>query len=351
MTTSRDHAAFAHPQPRVVGPYLQTALDTARESGVSLEQLADALGLADNALTPTPEALPVQTYIRLLQQAAELSGDADFGLHVGERMRLATYAVYGMIVLACPTFGEAVAQVMRYESLAHDLGTSRIEQDGNEALYVWDSPWLAEQPCRHLPESVTAGIMTFVNWIAGQRVPVIEIGFTHAAPERLGEYQRIFQAPVRFNAGRNYARFSAEILSWPVPNADASVAPILKQHAEELLRARAAAGQEQQVIHQVRELLVQGLAHDRARLPLVAEQLGMTPRTLQRKLKEHQISFQQLLDDTRMSLAERYLQDPRLSLTEIAFMLGFQEQSSFNHAFKDWTGLNPGAYRQQHGRA
>jgi AraC-like DNA-binding protein len=82
-------------------------------------------------------------------------------------------------------------------------------------------------------------------------------------------------------------------------------------------------------------------------LPDVAEQLGQTTRTLQRKLKEAGSSFQEVLDQTRRELAEHYLAQVELSITDIAYMLGFQEQSSFNHAFKDWTGLNPGAFRQQ----
>jgi AraC-like DNA-binding protein len=82
-------------------------------------------------------------------------------------------------------------------------------------------------------------------------------------------------------------------------------------------------------------------------LPDVAEQLGQTTRTLQRKLKEAGSSFQEVLDQTRRELAEHYLAQAELSITDIAYMLGFQEQSSFNHAFKDWTGVNPGAFRAQ----
>lgn len=332
--------------PRVVGPYVQTAIDSAAEFGVTPQRLAQHLGLPDDALSPVPEAVPVETYIALLNGAAELSGDDYFGLHVGERMKLATYAIYGIVLLACRNFGEATQQVMRYEVLAHDLGRSQLRLEQGSASYVWQSQWIDRWPCRHLAESVCAGILAFVEWVAQRPVPIIEIGFTHGAPASLAEYQRIFNAPVRFNQPENYARFDPQILDWPLPNADVALFPVLQAHAEQLLQARLRAETEKSVIALVREAITQMLAQDRARLPEVAERLGLTPRTLQRKLKDADTSFQLVLDSTRQELAERYLRQPELSITDIAYMLGFQEQSSFNHAFKDWTGVNPGAYRQ-----
>lgn len=333
--------------PRVVGPYVQTAVDTAAELGVTPQQLALQLGLPEDGLAPPPEALPVQTYIALLNAGADLCHDPYFGLHVGERMKLATYAIYGIVLLSCRNFAEATQQVMRYEVLAHDLGRSQLRLEQGSAWYVWQSQWHESWPCRHLAESVCAGIRVFVEWVAQRPVPIIEIGFTHAAPDDLSEYQRIFNAPIRFNQPENYARFDPQILAWPLPNADVSLFPVLQAHAEQLLQARLRSEKEKSVVALVREAITQTLAQDRARLTEVAEQLGQTTRTLQRKLKDAGTSFQEVLDHTRRELAEHYLVQAELSITDIAYMLGFQEQSSFNHAFKDWTGLNPGAFRLQ----
>lgn len=337
--------------PRVVGAYLQTLLDTVEASGASLTELATAAGLPLAAISPTPEMLAVPDYLRLLNAGETLLCDPYFGLHVGERMKLATYAVYGMIVLSCRTFGEAVAQVMRYEVLAHDLGRSDIRFDGDEAEYVWRSPWLRETPCRHLAESITAGIKIFVDWMAGRQVPVIEIGFAHPAPADLSEYERIFQCPVKFGTAENYARFKAEILGWSVANAEPSLFPVLVQHAEQLLQAREQANQLPLIVVEVKEAIIRNLGQDRARLNWIADELDITVRTLQRKLKDAHTSFQAVLDTTRRELAEHYLGTTTLTLTDIAFLLGYQEQSSFNHAFKEWTGTNPGAWRLQRNAA
>jgi AraC-like DNA-binding protein len=97
----------------------------------------------------------------------------------------------------------------------------------------------------------------------------------------------------------------------------------------------------------VHAAIIRNLAHDRVRLLFIADDLKLTPRTLQRKLSDAGTSFQQVLDRARHALATDYLRQGALSLADIAFLLGYQEQSAFTHAFKEWSGVNPGAWRAQ----
>jgi AraC-like DNA-binding protein len=330
--------------PRVVGAYAQTAVDAALAAGVAQAEIRRLLNLTDGEDSALPEAIPVSSYLRLLRGAAETSGDACFGLHVGERMRLATYAVYGLVVMACRTFGEAMEQVMRFESLAHDLGRSRLRIEGSEAVYEWHSPYLTEAS-RHLPESVFAGILSFVNWLAQRPLPVHEVAFTGPEPLDMAEYKRIFNAPLRFDATIPYARFDAALLSWPMPNADTSLFDLLTRHAETLLAERERQLSEPPILAAVRQRIAGLLTRDGATLAAVADALAMSSRTLQRRLTEANTSFQQVLDATRRELAAGYLSRDDLTLTDIAFLLGFSEQSSFSHAFRDWYGQSPASYR------
>lgn len=378
-TTDPQPAAPIPPlaQARVVGPYAQTAIDTAAERGLSPARLAVMLGMPPESLAPATESLSVERYIRLLETAATACGDPLFGLHVGERTRLSTFAVYGLVLCSCRSFRAATEQTRRFEGLAHDLGRSRIEEhemapagppscggrppEGAQespgrpvaslrvAHYVWESPWLAALPCRHLAESVMAGILSFANWLAHARVPVIDVAFAHRAPDPalIPAYEQFFDAPVRFDAPQTCARFPAEILDWPVPNADVSLFPVLARHAEQLLAAREREARQPEIINAVREKIVALLAHDCARLGDVADALGNTPRTLQRKLAEAGTRYQTVLDATRRELAEQYLREPGMTMTEVAFLLGYREQSSFNHAFRDWYGTTPAAWREQ----
>jgi len=328
---------------RVAGSYAQPLLETAAARGVTPAMLARAAGLPAASLDPLPESLPASDYCRLLDAGADLAGDPHFGLHVGERVKLGTYNVYGLILLSCRDFGQALQQTLRFEGLAHDLGRSELAVHGDTAEYRWHPT--VRGASRHLAESVFAGIRVFGNWLAGQPLPPADLAFAHARPDDTGEHERIFGGPVRFGAAVHAARFPAALLSWPVPNADIGLYPVLQQHAERLLREKELAARDGGVVAQVRAAIMRNLAQDRVRLPLIADELGMTQRTLQRKLKEAGVGFQQVLDQTRHALAEDYLRQGRLSIAEIAFLLGFQEQSSFNHAFKEWTGVNPGAWR------
>lgn len=332
-----------HSAGRVAGSYLQPLLDIIGERGISLSALARTAGLADNALAPLPETLAAEDYIRLLNAGALLCDDPHFGLHVGERVKLGTYNVYGLILLSCRDFGQAFQQTMRYEGLAHDLGRSSLIIDRQIAEYQWHSNF--PSATRHLAESVFAGIRVFGNWLAGMPLPAAPVHFAHPAPADCSEHLRIFGGAVGFDAPVHCARFDAALLSWPVPNADVGLYPVLQQHAEQLLKEKLRAEADGGIVALVRAAVIKNLAQDQVRLPSIAQELELSQRTLQRKLNETGTNFQQILDRTRHELAKDYLRQRQLSLADIAFLLGYQEQSAFNHAFKEWTGVSPGLYR------
>jgi AraC-like DNA-binding protein len=354
MPSQHPDAAPALTGGRVAGSYLQPLLEAAAARGVAAAALERAAGLAPGALWPLPESLPADDYVRLLDIGAELAGDPNFGLHVGEGVKLGTYSVYGLILLSCRDFGQAFEQTMRYEQLAHDLGRSSITVVDGVARYTWHSNYSGAH--RHLVDSVFAGIRVFGNWLAGVTLPAPQLNVTHDGGDarQRDEYVRLLGDMPTFGAAANVASFSAELLAWPVPNADVSLYPVLQQHAEQLLRQRgqsnrpdSKAGENNApaIVGQVHAVIVGGLAHGQMRLGSVAEALKLSPRTLQRKLSDAGATFQQILDQARFDLAKDYLRRPELSLVDIAFLLGYQEQSAFNHAFKEWAGVNPGAYR------
>lgn len=334
---------------RVAGAYAATALETARERGADMAALHASCGLPQ-----TPAAtLSVRQYLTLLDSAAAQLGDPAFGLHVGERMRLATFAGYGLVLCTCADFRTAAAQTCRFEGLAHDLGRSEIVEQGPLASYRWHSPWLDLPGGRHLAESVLVGIRSFAVWLAGRDLPGVDIAFTHARPAPLAqsEYEQLLGVPVRFEAEANELRFPSQVLDARIANADTSLFPALERLAHERLRSREREAQEGQtpaIIGQVRERIQAQLMHERASVAEVAAALHLSTRSLQRKLAEAgSPPFSELVDETRRELVQRYLREPGLSLTEVAFLLGFRQQSSFNHAFRGWFGCTPAQWRGQ----
>ena len=330
---------------RVAAAYVQPLLEVAAAHGITLPALAVAAGLSTQALSPLPDTLDADAYVRLLDAGAALTQLPHFGLMVGERVKLGTYSVYGLILLSCRDFGEVLRQTLRFESLAHDLGHSTLQITGDIAEYQWHSQY--PHASRHLAESVFAGVRVFSNWLAGRELPAAQLTFTHAAPQDCSEHLRIFGPDVRFGAAAHSARFDAALLGLPVPNADVGLYPVLQQHAEALLKEKMRVNAEADIVTQVRTRIANNLSHDRARLATVAQELNQSTRTMQRKLSEAGTSFQQVLDQTRKALAQTYLRQRDLSLSDIAFLLGFQDQSAFSHAFKEWTRESPGNYREK----
>jgi AraC-like DNA-binding protein len=344
-----------HAQGRVAIAYLQPLLEAAGALGIDSVTLALAAGMAPHGLDAPSSTLAARDYVRLLDAGAHLAGDAHFGLHVGQRVRMGTYSAYGLILLSCKDVGQALEQTARYERLAHDLGRSTLQRDGAVAHYRWASNYPGAS--RHLVDSVFAGVKVCGDWLAGMPLPPAQLAFTHDGggvallrhAAHRDEYVRVLGSLPTFGAGANTATFDAQLLDWPVPNADVSLYPVLCQHAEQLLAQRQAATQagESAIDAQVHAAIVAGLRQGSAKLAAIAATLAVTPRTLQRKLADAGTSFQALLDQTRYGLARDYLRQPGLSLVDIAFLLGYQEQSAFNHAFREWAGTNPGAWRLQ----
>lgn len=344
------HATLGLPPPaqaRVALAYAQAALEEARAHGLAPRDL----GLPQ----PLPDPLPALRYMAALEQAARLGDIDDFGLRVGARMRTATFVAYGQVLLSCPDFGTAVLQTRRFEGLAHDLGRSELQVDGEVATYRWHCPWLDRQPGRHTCESVMAGIMAFGSWLAQRRLPLRSLAFPHPPPKpsTRARLDDAFGVGVRFDASCTEARFDAALLAEPIPSADPSLLPVLQGHAASLMAAReaavrAAAGEAGSELAQaVRVWIARRLAHDGARVDEVARELGCSGRTLQRRLAQAGTPFQVLLESVRRELAGHYLRDPALSLTEVAFLLGYAEHSSFTHAYRSWFGCSPQQARQR----
>jgi AraC-like DNA-binding protein len=168
---------------------------------------------------------------------------------------------------------------------------------------------------------------------------VDEVRFTHRATEaHVARHRAFFDAPVRFGADYTELLLSREVLDTPLTSADPNLLAILVPTAEATLSRESVGARP--LTDQVRRALRSALSHDEAQLETVAKRLGMTGRSLQRRLKDEGTVFQALRDELRRDLADRYL-GQGMSFAEISFLLGFSEPSAFFRAFKRWTGLTP----------
>ena len=334
----------APPVPKegeVAGPYWK-----------SLLSYAESLGLASTLSAPSGEgAVSVESFLTLLK--CGLSADQDFGLNAGRLTTLGTYPVLGVTLLSCRDMRQALEQVVRYECLSHDLGASALSVHQDNCEYTWlpNSRFVDSSDDAlnlQLVSYVFSGIKTFIPWLVNKPIPLIRVDFTGQAPKDSASYRAHFGDNVFFGQAKNRLVADRSIMDWSISNADTTLFPTLQQHAETLIQHRRSTKGRSAIQQALDEILPEALRNQSFHIELIAKKLNVGTRTLQRQLKESNTNFINEVEKARQTLAEYYLSSTTHSINEIAFLVGYQEQSSFNRAFKSWYDLTPGAYRKKY---
>src|SRR5690606_3892708 len=286
--------------------------------------------------------LPVLQWVELFRQAIAVTGDRRLPLRVSQAIKPRHYGLLGYVTMSCDTLGEAIDRLVRFERLVGELSQSQLVHHGELAELRWRSP-LKPYPPPELAETALAAWVTYARWILGEQVSPHEVHFQHPYSGDDDVYREVFDAPVRFESTHTAVVFPAAFLDLPLAQADAQLRQLLDAQAERQL---------QELREHAPELVAVATATRRAvesgryTLAAVARELGCSPRTLQRLLARHGTTFQTVLDETRRQLAEELIRAPHVSLAEVAFVLGYSEQSAFQRAFKRWTGYSPGTWRR-----
>jgi AraC-like DNA-binding protein len=268
------------------------------------------------------------------------AGDPCFGLEAARFATQTTFHGLGYAVLASATLREAFERIIRYRRLIGDVVELSLEDVGERTRFVID----VSAPPGVPYEAVDAFASTCVRSarvLSGRRnLDPVAVMLERPEPSPSAAYRRLFHAPVSFSQPQNVLEFRRADLDAPLPSANAELAKSNDQVVVSYLARLERAG----VSSRVLAALVQGLPDGPPSKAHIARQLGMSPRNLQRHLAEEGTSYKALLNDARADLARSYVRAGRLSVTEIAFVLGFAETSTFSRAFKRWTGRSPRQY-------
>jgi AraC-like DNA-binding protein len=288
--------------------------------------------------------ISADTFHAVWQEVISQSADSDFGLHFAESMQdISGSHILFVVMMNCPTVGSALEAFCRYHNLMNDAIRPKITQKADLAFLGWEASIPGYIPGRHEAEALLCVLNSAFRRLTEYAVRPEEIRFHHPQPENIGEHARIFQAPLLFRQPMNVIVFEGSLLERPVNLADPELLKTLEGYALTRLHKiyfpdtwADRATQSISKLMQVRRPTIRAVAGD----------LAVSVRTLQNKLKEEGTSFQELLDLMRKEASLALLKDPAMSLYDVSFLLGFSEQSAFNHAFRRWTGLTPKAYRQ-----
>lgn len=292
--------------------------------GLTFEQLAD------------PELrIPYCQTISAWEAAYELADDPALGLHVVEHLDLEDFSLFRYLSATSATSREAYERTKRYVRVVHDAVQVELSVEGERTICrtnagEWSTgPWAAEYG---------VGMMIkLAPTVVGEPIG-ISAWFEHDEPDYVDEYHRVLGVPIRFGAPCNAIVGSSDRLDHPLPRADSALCALIEQHAAELL---AKVPDTTTFADTVRQRIAATLPHGSPTAEEIARGLGMSARTLRRRLSELGTRHQKLVDEVRCDLAERALVERGISVNEVAYLLGFSDASAFAKAFRRWTGRTP----------
>jgi AraC-like DNA-binding protein len=250
------------------------------------------------------------------------------------------------VVSSAPTVRSAIEQASRYTRLINDVLEVRLEIRGSVALVQLDNSVVLPRAAADF--EVGGFFRNHVCAWLGSRLPELTVWFTHQSPADLSEYTRTFApANLRFSAPVLGFAFDSQYLLLPLPKADPNLHEVLVPYADQRLSQLPAA---KSITADVRSLIAAQLAQGGPDVAAIAAGLGMSLRTLARRLEAEGTTFRDLVDDVRQQAALELVGERSLSFSEVAHQLGFSHAAAFHRAFRRWTGQTPLRYRRARGR-
>lgn len=323
-----------------INPYLKSA----QACGIDYLPLLEKVGIDPMVLQDNNQRIASGAMEQLLLLLIDASDDPCFGLNSSRFIEPASYSVLGYISMNCSTLRTIQAKIPIFEKIVGDMGVTSVEVADGFALQRWQCKFSHPLAVRHEVEHVLSSWVTYArNFLNFD--PHDTVWFEHSAPQDpalLANYQEKFGCEVLFDKPSSGLRIREDKLDIPLPQANEQLLNMLLEHATRLL---AEITQNQRVTDQVKNLLRLLLKQQTPSSEVIAEKLGISSRTLQRKLGEEGTQYKDVLNELRLELALYFLKNTELSLESIAYELGYGEARSFYRSFKQWTGRTAGSYR------
>nr|WP_320137065.1 AraC family transcriptional regulator ligand-binding domain-containing protein [uncultured Amphritea sp.] len=321
---------------------LEPVLQLIQHFRLDQAQILDLAALTSAELAKPDARFPTSAYGQILQTLAQATDNPRIALNLGEATQPRMLGSIGFLMSSAETLGKAYQALTDYLPVLLEGALIQMEQtvDGTLLSLELNDPELP--PVEYL-------LACMINWprrLTGHQVPVRLVQLAFPEPENPLPYQQFFAAEVRFDAPRNQLLFASDYLSLGCLDANPEMHQLHREFADSLLSKSV---QQSALTAQTRNLIRRQLTEGRGsvRREQIAEAVGLSLRTLQRKLGQLGTNFQDIYDQTRREVCLQLIQQGRLSFGEIAFQLGFSNQSAFQKAFKRWMGVAPSHYRQQ----
>jgi AraC-like DNA-binding protein len=329
----------------VLGRYVRAILRAADAAGTPVPALLEAAELDPGTLDDPEGRVPVKNYQALWQAIHALCPDPYFGLHFAESLfEYGALDALGFLLRSSDTIGVALERLSRYWRILNDDSEleGAVTREGDRLHIVVGArppapPWSPHRASQALAAIIVLGR----RWAVTETTPEV-VRFVHAAPDDPSEYRRVFGCPVQFECEKNEIIVDVGAMGIRIRYAEPQLAEVMTERTEHLLRARSG-----DMLDDVRRAIVRSMPNGEIVAHRVAKSLGMTERTLQRRLRERQSTFSQVVDEARRDVALDLCRAGHLSVAEIAFLVGFADPKGFRRAFRRWTGRSPALYRRE----
>ncbi|WP_316239302.1 AraC family transcriptional regulator [Bradyrhizobium sp. SZCCHNR1015] len=323
--------------------WMRGVATTLNEQGLDAAALFAEVGLSIDDLDDCDRRWPTEALSRLWVLAAERSGNPDIGLAKLDAPRPDNYGVAGYAMMSSPTLLAGLMRLIRYMCLVSDAVTITLEP-GHGGRWIRTDVFGGECPIpRQRYDYGVVNLLNLCRWMLDRPLTPLATRFSHAVPLSIACYNRAFQSPLEFDAPFNGFLVSDQDLACKLTTSAPELSAIHDRIADEALERLVKAD----TAHRARAAIARLLPDGSPLRSAIAAELGLSDRTFQRRLADEGLSFSDLVDDVRRELAQRHLSDFRMTLTDIGYLLGYADQSTFFRASNRWFGESPGEYRSR----
>lgn len=316
-------------------------LERAREMGMDRGALERAAGLVEADLSDPDARIPKVKMLALWREVLEHVGDPLCGLKIGSTLRTREVGLVGYVMAASANLGHALECLARYgRILADDMQCTL--KFGAETVDFEVAAGVDLIALEHPVVARLTAVLAMAREITGRNVCPVEVCLPQAQPFDVVPYRDYFQSRLRFAAGSPVLTFAVGDLALPISNADQGLSRYLEDYAQGVMDSLPVQGS---LVSQIWRILMVRLPAGDPGIDAVAAALGMTARTVQRRLKDEGTTYRDLRDSFRQTTARKLLGNPRIPIKEIAFLLGYQDIGAFYRAFRRWEDCAPMDYR------
>lgn len=336
--------------PTATGGIARLAYQQANKAKLNSNALLKDAKLTVHQLSDDHVRIPVKNQIRFLNLVAETLQDEFLGIHLAQKVDLREVGLLYYVLASSQTLADALRRVARYSVLNNEGVQLIYRQSQTTASVAFKHIGVSRVTDRHQIEFFVTVLLRICRQLVGRQLAPVNISLVHHRAALPTDLLLFFGCPVRFSKKCDELMYAREALDIAVATADPFLNKLLGRFCEQAL-----AGRRMRLSSdwrtKIENVVVQLLPHGQPHVADVCGALGVSTRTMSRRLASEGVTFAEVLNELRRNLAERYLREPDLPISKIAWLLGYRESSSFNHAYRRWTGTRPGRLRAHEKRA